>query len=400
MNKALPPKFVLLDDRAVWEVIHSDISKARISQWWPHDFAQQAKLRNKRTHYGRPAIKDDAATGNEKFQSTALGKTGARYYFTGEKDYKPVVYRIKTPTPPTEAEEIVSRKRRAESPEEYNPRAHGHNQYTPKELQVKHGAPSKKKMPEKVHNLPALPRPNAPYLNGTVNPIHVERRLYGGIEENAKEFVRREANKAVFREGSVQSAEAATRSSAAAESPDDLSTTNGPAEEPAADLVVTQVPSSTSTPSAHSPPPTREPGQVHVEIPRIMGFLERRDIENRITNQVLQGIQTEPDVQRIAKELATEKINVAQQAKEIESLGLQLNASREEIERLREAVDKALEEANVAEAQVEERDGEIEELKRELHELKHQNVELELKIDTKNEEIKKLQQNGGSWGFA
>ena len=63
-----------------------------------------------------------------------LGKKNARYYFTGEKDYTPVIYRGGATT-----QSKVPVKRKAISPvdEEQESKKRGHNQYTPKELLVK-----------------------------------------------------------------------------------------------------------------------------------------------------------------------------------------------------------------------------------------------------------------------
>lgn len=40
-----PPHYVILDDRACWEVLQSDIKKAEHFRYWAHDFAGPAIVR-------------------------------------------------------------------------------------------------------------------------------------------------------------------------------------------------------------------------------------------------------------------------------------------------------------------------------------------------------------------
>ena len=129
----MPPKYVILDDRAAHEVLTSDIPRATIVRFWSHDFGGPGRIRARRPHRGRSAISDPNATGDKRYFSTEVGMRGEKYYFTGEKNFTPIAYQ----TPPSE--EILeprSSKRKAASPptdEPKDPRKHGHNQYTPKE---------------------------------------------------------------------------------------------------------------------------------------------------------------------------------------------------------------------------------------------------------------------------
>ena len=140
-----PPRYVMLDDRAVYEVLRSDIPRTRTVVNWPHDFGGPGKIRARRVHRGRPAIRDAQAEGEERFHSMEIGSINNRYYLHGEKNYTPIIFSL--PQPSTEDSE-VQRKREApyseedEGDDEYNPRKHGHNQFTPKDLLVKYGAPS------------------------------------------------------------------------------------------------------------------------------------------------------------------------------------------------------------------------------------------------------------------
>lgn len=159
--KNQPPRFVMLDDRAVFEVLNSDIPKAKMAQNWPHEFGGPAKVRTRRPHRGRPAIKDDSAEGDQKYHSTLTASGKETYPFTGEKDFQPIFYRYE-PQP-----QWKPKRKRMPSPtsEEYNPRGHGHNQYTPKDMLVKNGAATfslkeKKNYPPRPSTLvPTVPTP-------------------------------------------------------------------------------------------------------------------------------------------------------------------------------------------------------------------------------------------------
>ena len=140
----------MLDDRAAYEVWKSEIPRTHTAVNWPHDFGGPGRIRARRAHRGRPAIRDPEADGEEKYHLTVLGAKRERYVFHGEYNFTPVVYCLPQP-PVKELEE--SRKRKAPSlekedgtqdgaDEEYNPRAHGHNQFTPRDQMVKYGAPS------------------------------------------------------------------------------------------------------------------------------------------------------------------------------------------------------------------------------------------------------------------
>lgn len=135
-----------------------------MAQNWPHDFAGQGKVRSRRVHRGRAAIKDEDATDdNLKYHATAIGKKGEDYLFSGEKDYIPVVYHYVRPQKKT-------LKRHAPSGW-YNPRGHGHNQHTPRDLLVKHGAPSFSVQPQPFR----APRIN-PFLRRDASPTRAQYR--------------------------------------------------------------------------------------------------------------------------------------------------------------------------------------------------------------------------------
>lgn len=154
----------MLDDRAVYEVLESDIPRAKLSQNWPHEFGGPGKLRARRAHRGRPAIKDTNVNGDAKYQSTVTANGKETYFFTGEKDFQPIFYRYEAP----KEEPKKSKRKRMPSPtsEEYNPRGHGHNQYTPKDMMVKNGAASFSLKEKKT----TLPRPSTFFSTGSTSP--------------------------------------------------------------------------------------------------------------------------------------------------------------------------------------------------------------------------------------
>ncbi|KAK4502947.1 hypothetical protein PRZ48_006374 [Zasmidium cellare] len=161
--KNQPPRFVMLDDRAVYEVLESDIPRAKLAQNWPHEFGGIAKIRTRRIHRGRPAIKDPNAEGNDKYHTGPTGSGKEPYILSGEKDFQPVLYRYEPP------QMKKSKRKRMPSPtsEEYNPRGHGHNQYTPKDMLVKNGAATFSLKEKKTH----LPRPRNPLVPGSTSPF-------------------------------------------------------------------------------------------------------------------------------------------------------------------------------------------------------------------------------------
>ncbi|KAI7171470.1 hypothetical protein KC316_g13193 [Hortaea werneckii] len=180
----MPPKYVILDDRAAHEVLTSNIPRATIVRFWSHDFGGPGRIRARRPHRGRSAISNPTATGDERYFSTEVGMRGEKYYFTGEKNYTPIAYQI----PPSE--EVIkpqSSKRKAASPptdEPKDPRKHGHNQYTPKDQLVKYGAPSQAKGRKRYRE-----RINT-FLRRSPSPEWAKDRakLYGGVGARARAF--------------------------------------------------------------------------------------------------------------------------------------------------------------------------------------------------------------------
>ncbi|RMY21443.1 hypothetical protein D0866_12255 [Hortaea werneckii] len=180
----MPPKYVILDDRAAHEVLTSDIPRATIVRFWSHDFGGPGRIRARRPHRGRSAISDPNATGDERYFSTEVGMRGEKYHFTGEKNYTPIAYQ--TP-PPEEVIEPQPSKRKAASPptdEPKDPRKHGHNQYTPKGQLVKYGAPSQAKGRKRYRE-----RINT-FLRRSPSPEWAKDRakLYGGAGARARAF--------------------------------------------------------------------------------------------------------------------------------------------------------------------------------------------------------------------
>ncbi|QIW98801.1 hypothetical protein AMS68_004319 [Peltaster fructicola] len=85
-----PPRYVVLDDKAAYQVYASDISKQKMTRHWSHDFGGKGGLRSHRIHRGNPAVADAAAEGLDKYGWMPQGKRKHKYYFTGEKDFEPM----------------------------------------------------------------------------------------------------------------------------------------------------------------------------------------------------------------------------------------------------------------------------------------------------------------------
>lgn len=143
-NHNEPPKYVLLDDRAAFEIIKSDIPRTSLGKFWSHDFGLSGKIRDRRPHRGRGSIGDPDAEGNDQYDFSYVGIKNVRYYFTGEKDYAPVIYSSEDLS--AEIAKNLAKKRKGWSvrnKDGKDPKEKGHNQFTPQEWLVKNGAPSK-----------------------------------------------------------------------------------------------------------------------------------------------------------------------------------------------------------------------------------------------------------------
>ncbi|KXT17092.1 hypothetical protein AC579_4318, partial [Pseudocercospora musae] len=375
VKENFPPRFVWLDDRAAFEVSKSDIPKARIQQWWPHDFGSPCKIRKNRVHIGRPAIKDGKAEGDARYESVQLtGKAGI-YYFTGQKDYEPIVYKkIRKPHP---TEEELSRKRKAEEllleeqeERKANPRVHGHNQYTARNKMVKHGAPSLSQKPAKPHNLPALPRANS-QMRSTNTPFFVEKRLIGGIEDQARVSVANETKKAA----------AAAAARAGGERFMSASAYDRKSDVPSTVRTKSQLRDQADADDS----PALEPKAVSpvgdVDVPRHMSYIERKATVQKVAAHIVNTVQNQEDVKRLANELADEKVKVGQQAKELERLKQQLEVSDSAIEEMKEAAERDQATIDHIEAALGEKDHEIEGCKAQVLAEKQKIVQLQLKID-------------------
>ncbi|KAK5130734.1 hypothetical protein LTR08_001721 [Meristemomyces frigidus] len=178
-----PPKYVILDDRAAYEVYSSNIPRTQTVKFWSHDFGGAGKLRSRRPHRGRGAVGDPDAEGDEKYHFAKVGVRDERYYFTGEKNYKTIIYRTADEAVETVSESAPS-KRKATSPpsDDRDLRKHGHNQYTPREELVKYGAPTEAKGRGRYRA-----RIN-PFLRRSPSPDWAKDRskLYGGFDNLAR----------------------------------------------------------------------------------------------------------------------------------------------------------------------------------------------------------------------
>jgi hypothetical protein len=246
---------------------------------------------------------------------------------------------------------------------------------------------------EKDHNLPPLPRPNAPFLRGTNDPIHVERRLYGGIAQSAHESVRNEALKNAARNQNMP------QFTFAHEKQLDLSSADiGTGQERNSSSVGQQGIATNEAAQRTSRPPSLDKPlpplpTAPIEIPRTMGWVERRDVENRIATQILQGIQTEAHVKQLGDDMAREKVKVGQQGKEIERLKRQLAASNSKNEDLAQEIENQSVLIGHLENKIGEGTTKVEQLRGALTSEKRKKVQLELRVDSLNEEMKQLRQD-------
>lgn len=138
-RKNEPPRNVILDDLAAYEVMQAGMPKAHVCRSWSHDFGGPAKIRMRRLHRGRPAIRDPNAEGNDRFHLTYTGARKTKYWLSGERGYVPVRYHALALAETSGADSAASA---ATGGEDSVPVKKQHNQYTAKHLLVRNGAPS------------------------------------------------------------------------------------------------------------------------------------------------------------------------------------------------------------------------------------------------------------------
>jgi hypothetical protein len=162
-----PPSNVILDDRAVHEILQSNIPRAQLPKRWSHDFSGLSAVRHRRTHRGRPSYKNiNAITEVDRYHSfKPSGKTVPPYLFSGEKDFTPVLY--------SELPEVEETPQPPDSPE----KPKQHNQYTAPDQLVRNGAQSASLTKGKYR-----PRVNT-FLRRSPSPPWVKdrKKLFGGV---------------------------------------------------------------------------------------------------------------------------------------------------------------------------------------------------------------------------
>lgn len=154
-------------------MLQSNIPRAQLSKRWSHDFSGQAAVRHRRAHRGRPAHKDEKAEdgGDNYHYFKPSGKSAPLYYFSGEKDYTPVLYHDLPPSDKTpEPDENEYDDGSPVKPKQ-------HNQYTAPELLVRNGAQSASLTKGKYRS-----RVNT-FLRRSPSPPWVKdrQRLFGGV---------------------------------------------------------------------------------------------------------------------------------------------------------------------------------------------------------------------------
>ncbi|KAF2724784.1 hypothetical protein K431DRAFT_309906 [Polychaeton citri CBS 116435] len=134
VDKAFPPRFVILDDRAAYEILSSNIPRSHLSEFWGFDFSGHGAIRSRRPHRGRSAVANPDANGNDKYHHGFMLNKKDKYYFTGQRDYQAVIWY-------NSAEQRLKRKREVDLEEARKesetrkkiPLQKRHNQYTPAE---------------------------------------------------------------------------------------------------------------------------------------------------------------------------------------------------------------------------------------------------------------------------
>jgi uncharacterized coiled-coil protein SlyX len=321
----------MLDDLAFYEIYKSDLPRTQLTRYWEHDFAGQGKLRVRRPHRGRPAIKDDDREGDAKYESVPFGAKNTLYYLTGEKDYKPVVYQELRP--PQLTEEELERKRRAESPPEYNPRAHGHNQHTPKDMLVKHGAPTFSRKPKSdefkiPRYIPQLPRG----FGQITAPPAIKRKIGDGVAlpiEREEQQTGHSESIAIPLDDSFMTPEN-MRSTLPGIRPFEEQNAREQAEgsDSDEDFPLGQPQSSErGIPAATS----ATINSLTQDVPHLMPYIERRAHEQKLAAEIMSRVENKQGVETIANELAEANVRLMDQDKEIERLSAAVAATQKKM---------------------------------------------------------------------
>lgn len=398
--KNTPPRFVLLDDRAACDVLESDIQRAKLTQNWPHDFGGPGKIRSRRPHRGRSALTTDNpfAEGDARFKTTLPGGKGDVYIFTGEKDYQPIVYRYTLPT----LKPKPKKKRKPEPGDiDYNPRGHGHNQYTPKDLMVKHGAATfslKKKDDDPYARTPRIyPAVNRP--SELQKPV--ARSPWRGSDEGAGSSIPREAYKRpklddqageldysdddMIGTGTDNAAYTAPMQSSrgAAKSAfglDDSSDDEFPVRRPAA-----------------SPQQIDQPFDPK-EVPPNMGYIERNTYKQKLETRAIDKIRSQEDVTRLAKEVADANVKLGEQLRENERQAKEISRQVRELSALKsdlEATQDVAREVDEANAKVQELEAKVNEQQVEIEQVRGEKFEVQTRILRLEQELENVKT--GQW---
>lgn len=173
---------------------------------------------------------------------------------------------------------------------------------------------SAKEQPRKKH-----PRINT-FLRREPSPEYaIDRTLFGGMAENAGEAVAREKQKSMVAARERRGEEGISDSSRGRAPPPNIPSGDHSDEDE-------EFPFARSAPA---PKQTTEEVLKALEVPRNMGYVERRDFEQKLAARTIASIQEQGDVTRISQELAQALVKVEQQAQEIEKLKQELEESHD-----------------------------------------------------------------------
>ncbi|KAK4965204.1 hypothetical protein LTR66_012186 [Elasticomyces elasticus] len=98
-HKNEPPKNVMLDDKAAYEIWRSDqFSKVDKRRHWSHDFSFSGNIRYRRQHIGRAAYDNE---GNVTWAPLGDAKNQVKYFFTGDPNFIALTSPTHNPTSKT-----------------------------------------------------------------------------------------------------------------------------------------------------------------------------------------------------------------------------------------------------------------------------------------------------------
>lgn len=212
----------------------------------------------------------------------------------------------------------MKRRQKAEEaadPSLINRRAHGHNQHTPPDVLVKNGAPSL--------SIKNVKTPGEETLAVMKAEGRKRKYLEGSSRDSSETILARKKAKAEF--GARAEGKTAYEVNAfpdtgadgrAHASPNPNQTQDGEEDSGSDEMLF---PKETARPRRRVSTPASTAAKV-LDIPRQMGYIERRKHEEALALETVDAVKTQDDVLRISKELAEANVLISDQRMEIETL--------------------------------------------------------------------------------